>query len=802
MRCRLLTLLLASTLNGWSCPSVGDALPALALTPEAGVAYDLDVQAQPLADSLSQLSRLTRLNIVYNDDKVATFQAPALKGRMTAIQAVSRLLLASGFTWQQVDAQTIAIRAAAEKRYAIQLQDLDIRGDGWDGYQPESLAQVSHSAAPWIEQPQAISRVPNAVLQDQQPRNLDDALRNISGVTQGNTLGSTQDTLMKRGFGDNRDGSILRDGMSSIQGRNFNATTDHIEVLKGPSALLYGVQDPGGVVNVVSKTPELKAQNELQSKLSSFAHGRDGYDTTLDSTGPLGESGLAYRLILDHQDETYWRNFGVHREDLIAPSLAWYGEQADIRVAYENREFVTPFDRGTAIDPVTGRPIKAPYDQRLDEHFNDMHGRSQLAKLDYGYRLDGGWQLRLSASYNQETYDAYQVRTTGVNAAQGTITRSLDGTLGSDSNDRQIFTELSGDFNMLGLKHDLLFGVVDEHRLYFRSDLIRQASLGTFSYVNPVYGQEPVPTKVSASDSDQSDRLRTEAVYARDSIHLTEQWTAVVGGRFLTYDQYAGRGRPFHANTDINGSAFVPSAGLLYHWAPEWSAYVSYSESLKPNSSIAPLNASSVQIIDSAIEPERATAWESGIKYERANGLSASIAIYDIRKRNILVSETLNDLPVSRNAGEVRSRGIELELSGRLSDTWEIIAAYAFTDAVVTQDPALKGNRLQNVPRQSASFYLSHDFGQWLGGKPLRMGGGPRYVSARPGDPANSFDLPAYTVTDAFARYDTRIASHPVQLQLNINNLFDTHYYPSSVNRNLVSVGDPRQLVLSTTLRF
>jgi iron complex outermembrane receptor protein len=802
MRRRLLTFLLASTLNGWSCTSVGAAPPATAPSPESGSTYDFDIPPQSLADSLSQLSRLTRLNIAYSNGNIAAYQAPALKGRMTSMQALSRLLASSGFAWQRLDAQTITIRATAEKGQVLQLQNLDIRSQDRESYQPEPTVQVSHTSAPWIEQPQAISRVPSAVLQDQKPRNLDDALRNVSGVTQGNTLGSTQDTLMKRGFGDNRDGSILRDGMTSIQGRNFNATTDHIEVLKGPSALLYGIQDPGGMINVVSKIPELRARNELQTKFSSFAHDRDGSTVSLDSTGPLGQSGLAYRLILDHQDETYWRNYGVHREDLVAPSLAWYGEQSEVRLAIESREYVTPFDRGTAINPVTGHVLDIPYDRRLDERFNDMRGRSQLARLDYEYRLDDTWRLRMSASYNQESYDAYQVRITSVNADKGTLNRSLDGTLDSDSNDRQIFTELSGEHDFLDMKHDLLLGVSDEHRLYFRSDLIRQSSSNGFSYLNPVYGQDAVPTRISASDSDQSDRLRTEAVYARDSIHLNEQWIAIVGGRLLTYDQYAGRGRPFHANTDINGSAFVPSAGLVYHWAPEWSTYVSYSESLKPNSSIAPLNASSAQIIDSAIEPERAKAWESGIKFEQQNGLSASIAVYDIRKRNILVSETVNGLPVSRNAGEAHSRGIELELGGRLSETWEIIAAYAFTDALVTRDPTLKGNRLQNVPRQSASLYLSHDLGQWLGDGRLRIGGGPRYVSERPGDPANTFDLPAYTVMDAFARYDLRVAGYPLQLQLNVNNLFDTHYYPSSVNSNMVSVGDPRQLMLSTTLRF
>ena len=109
------------------------------------------------------------------------------------------------------------------------------------------------------EIPQTVNVIPAQVIRDQAPRNLDDALANVSGITQGNTLGSTQDSVMTRGFGDNRNGSIMRDGMPVVQGRGLNATVDRVEVLKGPASLLYGIQDPGGVVNMVSKKPELRA---------------------------------------------------------------------------------------------------------------------------------------------------------------------------------------------------------------------------------------------------------------------------------------------------------------------------------------------------------------------------------------------------------------------------------------------------------------------------------------------------------------------------------------------------------------
>jgi len=123
-----------------------------------------------------------------------------------------------------------------------------------DSYQPMPDASTLRSMVPTLETPQIVNIVPAQVVRDQQPRNVDDALMNISGITQGNTLAGTQDTVMKRGFGGNRDGSIMHNGMPLVQGRGLNAAAESVEVLKGPSSMLYGIMDPGGVVNVIDLT--------------------------------------------------------------------------------------------------------------------------------------------------------------------------------------------------------------------------------------------------------------------------------------------------------------------------------------------------------------------------------------------------------------------------------------------------------------------------------------------------------------------------------------------------------------------
>ncbi|NVZ96335.1 TonB-dependent receptor [Pseudomonas sp. D6002] len=764
--------------------------------------FNFALAAKPLPQALSDFTRVTGISVVYTDEAPYAIKAPAITGQMSAAQAMQRLLGNSGFTFRQIDARTLALEPLPTDG-ALNLGATTINGaalaSDTTSYQPPPTSSVMRSHGLLLETPQTVNVVPAQVMRDQQPRNLDDALTNISGITQANTLGSTQDAVMLRGFGDNRNGSIMQDGMPLVQGRALNSTAERVEVLKGPSSLLYGIQDPGGVVNIVSKKPELIQSTSLTVRGSTFGDGKNGSGGNLDTTGPIGDSGLAYRLIVDHEDEDYWRNYGTHRESLIAPSLAWYGDNTKLLFAYEHREFLSPFDRGTAIDPKTNHPLNIPSTRRLDEPFNNMEGRSDLYRFEADHDLNDDWKAHFGYSWNRETYDASQVRVVKVNA-NGTLTRSMDGTQGALTTDRFATASLEGKVNVAGMQHDLTFGLDDEYRKIYRADLIRQAPRGTFNYNDPVYGNEVAGTTVSAPDSNQTDLLRSDSLFLQDAIHLTDQWILVGGARYQMYDQYAGKGVPFTANTDGNGQKWVPRAGLVYRYTDELSFYGSYTESFKPNSTIAPLANKSV--LDGSLEPEQSKSWELGTKLDIPGRITASAALFNIEKRNVLVQVGDGLTSVYSVAGKVRSRGLELDASGQLTDKWSVIGSYAYTDAEVTEDPEYKGNRLQNVAKNTGSLSAVYDFGSILGGDQLRVGAGARYVGERAGDAANSFELPGYTVADAFATYDTKIEGQKVKFQLNVKNLFDRTYYTSAVNTQFVSIGDARQVSVSSTLEF
>ncbi|KQB53129.1 TonB-dependent receptor [Pseudomonas endophytica] len=791
----------ALVMAGLALSPLSMALAQDASQQQSAALFDFNLPAKPLPQALNDFSRLTGLSVVYTDEAPFGLQATAVNGRMSADQALQQLLADSGFNGRRIDANTFALEPQPSGD-ALNLGATSITSQMHNetSYQPPAVSSVMRGTGSTMEAPQTINVVAAQVLRDQAPRNLDDALNNISGITQGNTLGSTQDSVMKRGFGDNRDGSIMRDGMPIVQGRALNATAQRVEVLKGPASLLYGIQDPGGVVNVVSKKPQLEQYNALTVSGSSYGTGKNGSGASLDSTGALGGAGLAYRMIIDHEDEDYWRNFGTHRETLVAPSLEWYGDNTQVLLAYEHREFLAPFDRGTAINPNTNHPLDIPATRRLDEPFNNMQGRSDLYRLEVDHDLNDDWKAHLGFSWNRETYDASQVRVTAVNPKTGVLTRKMDGTQGANSTDRFSTISVQGTVQAAGMQHDVVFGFDDEYRKIYRAELIRQDSQSTFNYQNPVYGQEVAGTTVSPKDSNQTDLLRSDSLFAQDSIHLTDQWILVAGARFQKYDQLAGKAISFKASTDTNGVKWIPRVGLVYRYTDELSLYGSYTESFKPNSSIAPLNGGLV--LDSAIAPEESKSWEIGAKLDIPGRITGSLALYDIKKRNVLVSTTVGEDTLYSTAGQVRSRGVELDVSGQLSERWSLIGSYAYTDAEVTKDTVYQGMRLQNVAKNSGSVSAVYDVGSLVGGDKLRVGAGARYVGERAGDALNDFDLPAYTVADAFATYDTQIEGQAVTFQFNVKNLFDRTYYTSAASRTFVSIGDARQFTLSSTVAF
>jgi len=663
--------------------------------------------------------------------------------------------------------------------------------DADEGYRATTASTASKSDVPVKEEAQSVQTVTPQLIQDYEVRTLDDAMKFVSGVTPGNTLAGTKDAFVKRGFGSNNDGSIFRDGVRSSLSHNFDATAERVEVLKGPASLLYGALEPGGLINVVSKQP----QYQPLTTLSGSAYSEGGGNLGLDTTGPLGDSGFAYRLIAERQSEDYWRNYGLDQHSLVAPSLSWTGERASLTLAYSYNDYTGPVDRGTVF--VNGHPAHIAYDKRLDEKWAKTNGITETASARYEYQLSDDWKTRLTYAWNNDRYSLDFAQPVSL-AANGNLLRTANGA-DYDYETTYASWDFIGRQELFGQRHDLLLGVEHEDNDQYRGKTYRNnnASRRNINIYAPVYGNLAPPSLLSATQSDQDSNLKSTSLYVKDNWHLDDRWILVLGGRYQSFDQYSdqGLGNNYVVNLDKRDHAAVPLAGLVFQATDDLSLYGNYSRSFVPNTTVDDRG--------NTFDPEEGRSFEVGARYDLTPGLNLNVALYDIEKKNVVTTTSVNGVSVSQAAGKVGSRGLELDLTGRLAERWDVVATYAYDHTEVLDDPVNEGKRLPLAPKHSGSLYLTHhllvpsNLGDW------HAGGGARYVGEQAGDPGNSFYLSSYTVADAFLRWDLPVTGYQTRLQLNVDNLFDKHYYPYSANNPLqVAVGEPRTARLSATVSF
>lgn len=660
-----------------------------------------------------------------------------------------------------------------------------------NGYQPLNTSTATLTTMPMLDIPQVVNTVSEKVLADQHATTLDEALYNVSNVVQTNTLGGTQDAFVRRGFGANRDGSIMTNGLRTVLPRSFNAATERVEVLKGPASTLYGILDPGGLINVVTKRPEKTFGGAISATSSSFGGGTG----QVDVTGPIDGTRLAYRLTGEYQDEDYWRNFGNERSTFIAPSLTWFGDDATVTVLYSHRDYKTPFDRGTIFDLNTKQPVNVDRNTRFDEPFNITDGQSDLAQLNAEYRLNSQWTAKFDYSYSQDKYSDNQARVMAYDAKTGNLTRRVDATQGSTQRMHSTRADLQGNVDIAGFYNEILTGVSYENYDLLRTDMMRCKNVKGFNIYHPVYGKLDKCTTVSAADSDQTLKQESYSAYAQDALYLTDKWIAVAGMRYQYYTQYAGKGRPFNVNTDSRDEQWTPKLGLVYKLTPSVSLFANYSQTFMPQSSIASY------IGD--LPPETSNAYEVGAKFDLFDGVTANIALFDIHKRNVLYTESIGGETIAKTAGRVRSQGVEVDLAGSLTENTNIIASYGYTDAKVLEDPDYAGKPLPNVPRHTGSLFLTYDIHNAFAGNTLTLGGGGHGVSRRSATNGADYYLPGYFVADAFAAYKMKL-QYPVTLQVNVKNLFDKTYYTSSIATNNLGnqIGDPREVQFTVKMEF
>ena len=683
----------------------------------------------------------------------------------------------SPLSWAEVE--------SAEKA-GIELQATSITGTAdyetaqgpVQGYHATRSASATRTDTSIHETPQSISVVSKDVVEDIGATRLQDALDYAGGVGRANNFGGQGlTTFTVRGFTTGefyRNGFPINRGYPNMPDAN---TIERLEVLRGPATMLYGRGDPGGTFNVVSKQPLAEPTVTLGSQLDDQGMQR----ATLDASGPLDEQGrLAYRLnVVGEGGETFRDHVETERYG-VTPVITWQATD-DTKVIFEG-DFMRnnhPLDRG--LTRFTNQKGTASRDTFWgDKDVGKLHNDNNMAQLRFEHLLNDNWTLGGGFQWLDGTLQGNAIEANSLAADGHTLNRNFNYRK-LEWTDKDAQLNLTGHFSTGAFDHTLLTGVEFEDYDY-KSIIQRSSAAYTSDIFNPVYGK-PRPALTSTPTHDK-ENLKTYSAFIQDQVALTERLKVLAGARFERfeheYETYVAGGK----NWKASDNSVTPRVGAIYDLTDTLAIYADAARSFKPNT-----GASSGGV---GFEPEKGKSYEMGIKWEGLDRqLSVDAAIYQIDKKNVLTTDPLD--PNSKvAAGQVRSRGFDLNVAGNLTPEWRVIGGYAYVDAEVTKDNTIRvGSRLANIPRNSFSLLNVYEF-QDGSLKGLGLGAGAKYVDERVGQTSNTpFSMDAYTVVDLLSYYKV---NDKVRLNLDVKNLFNRDFEEGAFGNFYAYPGEPRSV--------
>ena len=685
----------------------------------------------------------------------------------------------SPFAWaEQVPAENTSIELQATNVTAT--ADLESAQGPVQGYHATRSASATRTDTAIHETPQSISVVSKDVVEDLGATRLQDALDYAGGVGRANNFGGQGlTTFTVRGFTTGefyRNGFPINRGYPNMPDAN---TIERLEVLRGPATMLYGRGDPGGTFNVVSKQPLAERTVTLGSQLNDQGMKRG----TLDASGPLDEEGrLAYRLnVVGEGGDTFRDHVETERYG-VTPVITWQATD-DTKVTFEG-DFMRnnhPLDRGlTRFPNQRGTPSRDTF--WGDKDAGKLHNDNNMAQLRFEHALSDNWTLGGGFQWLDGSLKGNAIEANGPGSL-GADGRTLQRNFNYrklEWTDKDYQLNLTGHFSTGGFDHTLLTGI--EYEDYDYKSIIQRSSdeVGTYpvDIFNPVYGQtRPALTRTPTHDKEN---LKTYAAFVQDQVALTERLKVLAGARFERfehdYQNYVGK------SWQAADNAVTPRVGVIYDLTDTVAVYADAARSFKPNTGASREGG--------GFAPEKGKSYEMGIKWEALDRqLSVDAAIYQIEKKNVLTTDPV-DNTFSVAAGQVRSRGFDLNVAGNLTPEWRVIGGYAYVDAEVTRDNTLRsGTRLMNIPRNSFSLLNVYEF-QDGALKGLGLGAGGKYVDQRAGQTANTaFSMDAYTVVDLLGYYKV---NERVRLNLDVKNLFNREYEEGAFGNIYAYPGAPR----------
>ncbi len=784
-------------LRGALCTALLAALPlaaplahAQSSAPAPAAVVSFDIPAQPLSSALLLFGRQSGQQLAAPSALLAGQRSQPVHGTLPPTQALQQLLAGTGLratahaNGLRIEAAPAAaparVPAAGNAQQTTDLDDVQVHAWRADGrYRVTHSGTATRTGSALRDVPQSMQIVSREVIEDQQLVRLTDVLQNVSSVQINGTGGNRGETYQIRGFVTPRyaiNGFALTSAMDRPEAFVDLANVEQVEVLKGPASVMFGLGDPGGVINIVTRAPrpEFAADAALQAGSFGFQRAEGSV------TGPLNASGtLSARATAAWQEEDGFRDHAASsRRSYGAAALRW-DPDADTRIdlAVDHVDQSQPFDRGLI---ATDDGVYVHDARRyLGETWSVTGARKTVASLVAQRAFSPAFNLRVSGRYSDaHVQDHGAVDLQGVEDDGRTVRRRITDRTEA-SNDANVRVDAIFDTTLAGMRHRVLAGV--EHTRAQMDFASARANIGSLDMWAPQYGVATRP--VTRPNADYAYDVEMNSVYLQDQVTLSPHWKALFS---LRHDRVRSDQDDFfnEERTRVKDSAVTRRAGLVYQ-PNDWAAlYASYTESFQPQSG---------QTRDgAALSPERGEQFELGTRLDLLDErLTLTSAVFQITKQDVATEDPFEP-DFSILTGEQRVRGWEVDVSGRPAEGWQVIANVSLLDAEITRDNTYAvGNQLVGVPRYSGRLWVQRDFGGVLDG--LTVGAGVTRVGEREVDLDNSFRIDGYTTFDARIGY---ALTPRVDVSLRLRNLTDRFYIEGVQASNNLYAGTPRSAVV------
>jgi iron complex outermembrane receptor protein len=658
-----------------------------------------------------------------------------------------------------------------------------------DGYLAPATETGVKSGVPLAEVPQSISVVTSTELALRKPRQVEDAIRYVPGIN-ASTWGTDDrfDQFSVRGF-DMGTGAIYRDGLPQ-KAINFSAfSTDpymieRVDVLRGPAGVLYGSNDAGGMVNLVTKRPVFDRVAEAKLGFGSLGTAEIGLDwgNVLNAEGTLAGrlTGVLRRGSTEvdgSDDDRYFLSGGL----TYAPTdVTSFTVLAHVQSDAKTPLIMTPVV-GEDIDPTWGSlPEDFPYRQ---SDYNQFETDQQSLGWELTHRFDNGLTLnhRLRYAHQATKYAQFDYSYADAAGMYYYAFRNNEDvkTLGMDTN-----LEWKASF---GAVENSLIAGFDYQRSQNKVTLHMDGTTTLIPYSNPdldIAVTEPALNSITRSTYVE------KGLYLQDHLKFQGGTTLTAGLRHSWFETRADDVLGGTSDAQDN-QATTGMIGLTHEFANGLTPYVSYTEGFIQNVGQT--------ITGETLDPSKSKQVELGLRYAASDDLLFSAALFDLRKTNVKDYD-LSDPTFSSfvTVGEVRSRGVELEARGRLAERLQGVLGYSYLDTKITKsaDPSKLGNHNAMAPQHQLSLWLDYDASTLLQG--LTIGGGVRYASATFATQDNGRQTPGGTIADLSVRYD----ADSYAVDLGVSNLFDRDYYGVCYDGYGCAKGEGRVATLTISTKF